>query len=146
MRSFEIRIFLKPRRLPPYEIFCFCETKQFRRKIVIPPSLISNIFRYQKYSERQHRRVLLRNVSVVWDKTLPMENRDTLPLLCNKVLDTRIFLKHRRVHLLSFSLLWDKRFPTENRDIPKGAPKSLFGTVRQKVLRKIVIPPLLHKV
>ena len=37
-----------------YEMFQCSETKQFRRKIVIPAaSLILNIFRYQKFSETQ---------------------------------------------------------------------------------------------
>ena len=38
----------------PYEVFRYCETKQFWQKIVLPaPSLIPNIFRYQKFSETQ---------------------------------------------------------------------------------------------
>ena len=36
----------------PYEIFRYCETEQYRQKIVQPvPSLIPNIIRYQKLSE-----------------------------------------------------------------------------------------------
>ena len=35
-------------------MFRYCETKQFRREIVIlAPSLIPNIFRYQKFCETQ---------------------------------------------------------------------------------------------
>ena len=37
-----------------YEMFWYCETKQFWRKIVIPAaSLIPNIFRYQNFSETE---------------------------------------------------------------------------------------------
>ena len=55
-----------------YKIFRHCETKNFRWKIVIlspspppPPPLIHKLFRYRKISETQHRRVPLRNISVL---------------------------------------------------------------------------------
>ena len=41
-----------------------------------PLLLIHKLFRYQKLSETQHRRVPLRNVSVLWDKKFTTENRD----------------------------------------------------------------------
>ena len=44
--------------------------------------------------------VPLQNASVLWDKTISTENRDSrpLPLLSLTFLDTRNFLQHRRVH------------------------------------------------
>ena len=61
MKSFDIRVFLKPGRVP------------------------------------------LRNFSVLRNKTLSTENRDTrLPLLSLTFFDTRKFLKNRRFHLRSF--------------------------------------------
>ena len=64
-----------------YEMIRYCETKQFWRKIVIPaPWLILNMFRYHVTTVLKHWRVPLRNVSVLWDKTISMENRDTRPV------------------------------------------------------------------
>ena len=44
--------------------------------------LVYEMFRYwnKKFSETHHKRFPLRNVSVLWDKTISMENRDTYPL------------------------------------------------------------------
>ena len=51
-----------------YGTFRYCETKQFRRKIVIPatPSLIFNFFRYPKIMK--HYRIPLRKLSALRDK------------------------------------------------------------------------------
>ena len=43
------------------------------------PSLLSKLFRYQSLSEAQHRRVTLRQVSVLWDKKFLLEKFDTPP-------------------------------------------------------------------
>ena len=47
------------------EIFRHCETKNFRRKIVIPP-IMHKIFRYPKFSETL--KGCPRNFSALWDK------------------------------------------------------------------------------
>ena len=55
-----------------------CDTvrqNKFDRKSWYPPPLIPNIFRYQNFLK--HRRVPLRNVLILWDKTILTENRDT---------------------------------------------------------------------
>ena len=49
----------------PYKIFRHCETKKFRRKILLLPLLIHKVFRYRNFSETQHRRVPLRNFSAL---------------------------------------------------------------------------------
>ena len=38
------------------------------------PPLIHKLFRYRKFCETQHRRVSLRNVSVLWDKKIRRKN------------------------------------------------------------------------
>ena len=77
-----------------YEMFRYCETKQFRRKIVnTAPSLISNIFRYPELME--HKRIPLQNFSALWDKKFLTENLDTPPsLLSINFFATGNFLKH----------------------------------------------------
>ena len=64
IKFFSTRNFLKNRRFP-YEIFWYCETKNFRRKIVIPP-IMRKIFRYPKFSETL--KGSPRNFSALWDK------------------------------------------------------------------------------
>ena len=171
----------------------YCETKQFRRKIVkTTPSLIPNNFRYPKLFETQ------KGSFTKWFGTarhkLLTKNRDTpslpypqhfskteinetlkdsstkvygtvrqkkwweiviLPPSCvgKKNFNTRNFLKDSRVHLRTDSVLWDKTILTENREthpslIPnifrypklfetqKGSFTKWFGTVRQKILRE----------
>ena len=57
-----------------HEIFRHCETKKFRRKNVIPPSM-HKIFRYPKFSETL--KGCPRNFSALWDKKISTEKRDT---------------------------------------------------------------------
>ena len=61
----------------PYGIFRHFETKNFQKKSwYFPLLLIHNLFGYQNFTETQHRRVPLRNVSVLKDKKFSTENRD----------------------------------------------------------------------
>ena len=83
IRLFDTRNQWHPKGFP-YEICRHCETKNFRQKIVIlpsssPSSLLSiNFFDTRNFVK--HRRVPLRSFSVLWDKTILTENRDTRPL------------------------------------------------------------------
>ena len=71
------------------EIFRHCETTNFWRKIVIPaPSLIPNIFRYQK-----HRRVTRRNFSALWDKKFSTDNCNILLHKVQKSVVELMFVK-----------------------------------------------------
>ena len=55
-----------------------CETKIFRgEELIPPPPLIHKLFRQRNFSGTQHRRVPLRNVTLLSDKTISTENRDT---------------------------------------------------------------------
>ena len=111
-----------------YKIFRHCETKNFRRKILIlpPPFLIHKLFRYRKFSGTQHRRVPLRNDSVLWDKTILTEIVNPAPSLIPNIFRYPELMKHWRIPLRNFSALWDKKFSMENCDTPS-------------------IPPLIHK-
>ena len=66
-----------------YKSFRHCETKIFRLKTLIlalPPSFIHKLFHKRITCETQHRRVALRNVTELWDKTILTENRDNRTL------------------------------------------------------------------
>ena len=76
-----------------YESFRSCETKNFE-KTVIPSLLCMRIFDTRILSK--HRRVLLRNLSALWDKDFSKEFSD-IPFLCIKFCHARKFLKHRSV-------------------------------------------------
>ena len=103
-----------------------------------PPLLIYELFRYQKFSETQHRRVPLWNFSVLWDKKISTEIRD-IALWSIKFFDTRNFLKHQRVPLRSFSVLWDKTILTENRDtLLHKVQKSVLELMFVRVLWKLI--------
>ena len=72
-----------------HEIFRHCETKKFRRKNVIPPSM-HKIFRYPKFSETL--KGCPRNFSVLWEKNF--DGKTWYPLVCIKFFDTLNFLEH----------------------------------------------------
>ena len=84
--SYSVRIVASPRDIP-LSFIIFSDTWNFLK----------------------HRRVPLRNVLVLQDKTISTESRYTpSPLLSIKLFDARNFLKHRRISLRSFSVLCDK--------------------------------------
>ena len=135
----------------PYEISRHCETKNFRRKILILPLLIHKLFRYRKISETQHRRVPLRNFSALWDKKISTETFDTPPsLLSINFFATGNFLKHitKGFPYEIFRHCETKQFRRKNVNPPslipnifrhqkysetqKGSSTKFFGTVRQK--------------
>ena len=97
-----------------YQIYRHCETKNFRRKNVIPPSM-HKYFRYPKISEtfKGCPRIFL----ALWDKKFSTEKRDT-PFFIHIFFETKNFLKNSRISLRKFSALWDKNFSTEKRDTP----------------------------
>ena len=58
----------------PYGNFRHCETKNFRRKLVIPP-IMHKIFRYPKFSEPL--KGCPRHFSALWDEKFSTETCDT---------------------------------------------------------------------
>ena len=105
-----------------YELFRYCETTDFWRKIVIlPSSSCPYLIRKKKFDTGNFLELgstegfgtFLRTVSVMWDKTMSTENLGTPHLA-----------------LLSpiFEIFGQQRF-SENQ---KGSPTKIFGTVRQQ--------------
>ena len=113
----------------------------------------------------KHRSVPQRIFSVLCDKNLSTEKRNTPPLWCLKILDTRNFLMHRSVPQPIFSVLWDKKFWLKIVICPLlsikiySIPKSFFwktegflykafrfGRVRQKISteNRDTPPPRIH--
>ena len=102
----------------PYESFRHSETIFFRRKIVIPPFVIHNLFRCRKFSETQDNGVPLREFSALWYRRLSTEKFDTPPPLFRNLIGYRKFseTQHKRFPVPKFSALWYKLFSTEYRD------------------------------
>ena len=96
-----------------HEIFRHCETKNFRRKNVIPPSM-HKISRYPKFSETL--KVCPRNFSALWDKKFSTEKRDT-PCM-HKIFRFPRFSETLKGCPRNFSALWDQKFSTETCDTP----------------------------
>ena len=123
-------------------------------------SLMHKIFRYPKLVNLKG---FLRKVSVLWEKTISAENRDTRPLLLFLTFfDTRNFLEHRRVSYEKFRYCERKQFRRkiviapppfypQTFSIPEifwnteGFPCEFFRHCKtQHFERKIVIHPLSH--
>ena len=111
----------------PYKIFRHCETKNFRRKILIltPPPIIHKHFRYRKFCGTQHRGVGLRNNSVLWDKKIRRKKVNPPSLIPNIFRYLKLMI-HQRIPLRMFLALRDKKFPKENLDLPHPLIHKLF--------------------
>ena len=83
-----------------------------------PPVLIDKLFGYRKFSEKQHRRVPLRNFSALSDNKFSIENRD-------------------------FPLFGINFLIPEFSGTLKRSSTNFFGTVRQKTFRQkiVILPP-----
>ena len=128
------------------------------------------IFRYQKYSETQHRRFPLRNFSAQWDKIFSTEVviLPPFPLLSINFLATGNFLKHstesfpyeifRHCETKNFRwkilILPNPPFLIQTFSVPeinatvKISPTEISGTVRQKIFDGkswYSPPPVIHK-
>ena len=114
---------MKDWRNPLRHFSALWDKKFSTENFVTPPLLIHKLFRYQKFSEKEHRRVPLRNFSALWDKKFSTILWYCLPpppppppFLSINFFVTRYFVKHKRVPLRSFSALSDKTIFTENCD------------------------------
>ena len=121
IKFFDTRNFLKHRRVPRRNFSALWD-ENFSRKIVIPaPSLIPNILRYQKHSEIQ-KGYSTNFFGTVWKK-FSTEKRDTP-------------LSHAKNFSVPEIFWYTEVFPNE-----------IFRYCETKNFeRKVVIPPLLHKV
>ena len=118
IKFFDTPNFLKHWR-DAHEIFRHCETKKFRRKLVIPP-IMHKIFRYPKFSETS--KGCPRIFSALWDKKI-FDGKTWYPLVCINFFDTLNFLKHL------------------------GHAHEIFWHCETKNFRrKNVIPPSMHKI
>ena len=125
IKFFDTPNFLKHWR-DAHEIFRHCETKNFRRKNVIPPFSSMKLFETRNFLKNS--RIPLRNFSALWD--ISTEDRD-MPLLIHerKILFMNFF-RYRKISgkqkgsftNLFVSVLWDKKF-RQNRDAPSYAWK-----------------------
>ena len=149
-KSFRNSIFLKHRRVLLRSFLVLLDKTVCTENCDTRPSLIPNIFRYQKVSKTQ------KGFSTMFFDTVRHQLFDgrlwcPLLLLFLKYFDARSFSKHRRDQLQSSSALWEERFPIEISDMPflsirffgtrffwntEGFPTKIFGKVRQKFLKK----------
>ena len=90
--------------------------------------------------------VPLQSVSVLWDKTIWTETRDTPPaLLSIETFCNRTFLKHRTVLLLDFRCCETKMFPTVKHDRYNKNPSQAsvditnFPKHRSVPVRKVLV-------
>ena len=148
--------------MAPLRSFSLLLNNKFSREIRDNrSSFILNIFWNQIVLE--HRRVRLRNVSILWNKTFITGNRDT-PLLCMNFSRYPKLLIHQRVALPNVSKLRGELFSAENSESrsfffrpwtflyqflsenQKGSSTKCFGTVRQKDVyaKPWYPPPLLY--
>ena len=118
IKFFDTPNFLKHWR-DAHETFRHCETKNFRRKNVIPPFLSKKLFETKNHLK--NKRIPLRKFSALWDIKISTENRDMPPLI------------HKFFEI-----------PENVRKTEGFLYKAFrFGPVRQKVPRKPWCPPLL---
>ena len=84
-------------------MFRYCETKNFRRKILIlpPPPLIHKLFATGNFVKHSTEGFHQQSFSVLQDKKNSTESRD-ITLLNIKFFDTRNFVKHSTLPLRNF--------------------------------------------
>ena len=137
IKFFDTPNFLKHWR-DAHEIFRHCETKNFRRKIVIPP-IMHKIFRYPKVSEtlkggprnfsgKQKGSFTKLFVSVQWDKNFDGKYWYSPPPLIQTFSVPEISETLKGSPLRKFLAQWDKKLPTENR-------KSWHNPLKHKYFR-----------
>ena len=78
-KNFHTRKFLKHRKVPPPNVSGVFRQKIFDGKFWYSPLSIQKLFRYRTFPETQHRRILIRKLSALWDKTFLAEKLDTPP-------------------------------------------------------------------
>ena len=134
----------------PNQVFRYCETKNFRRKNVIPPFSSIKLFGTRNFLKNS--RIPLRNFPVLWDKKFGLKIV-ICPLLSIKIYSIpKIFFwktegfvykafrfgpVRQKVSTKPWSfpppLLENFRYPKFS-DTPKCSPTNFFGTVWQKVI------------
>ena len=126
--------------------------------LILPLLLIHKLFRYQEFSETQHRRVPLRSGSVLWSTIISTIKRD-ITLRSINFFNTRNrsktkgfpyeFYRHfdtinfrRKISIfLPHPFLFIIFFATRNflKQSQNGSSTKCFGSVRQKNFRRNVV-------
>ena len=156
IKFFDTPNFLKLWRYA-HEIFQHCETKNFRRKNVIPPSM-PKVFRYHKFSETF--KGCPRNFLALWDIKFSTGNRDMPPLIHKFFSIPETFRKTEGFLYKAFRFgpvrqkvptkPWcpppmHENFRWKNfSEAPKCSPMKYFNTVRQKPTENRDSPPLIQ--
>ena len=137
-----------------HELFWHCETKNFRRKNVIPP--FSSIYFFETKNFLKNSRIFLRKFWALWDIKISTGNRDMPPLIHKFFSIPEIFRKTEGFLYKAFRFGPVRQKFRQNRDAPllfmKIFDKRIFlkhqsvlqwniSIVRQKFRRKIVILP-----
>ena len=155
IKFFDTPNFLK-HWMDAHEIFRHCETKNFRQKNVIPPFLFIKLFETKNFLKNN--RIPLRKFSALWDMKISTENRDMPPFIHKFFSIPENFRKTEGFlyKVFRFGPVRQKvpkkpwcppppmheNFRWKNfSETPKCSPMKHFGTVRQKLRRKIVIFP-----
>ena len=157
IKFFDTPNFLKLWRYA-HEIFQHCETKNFPRKNVIPPSM-PKVFRYHKFSETF--KGCPRNFLALWDIKFSTGNRDMPPLIHKFFSIPETFRKTEGFLYKAFRFgpvrqkvptkPWcpppmHENFRWKNfSEAPKCSPMKYFNTVRQKPTENRDSPPPLSK-
>ena len=160
IKFFDTPIFLKHWR-HAHEIFRNCETKNFRRKKVIPP--FSSIKLFETKNFLKNSRIHLRKFSAVWDIKNSTENRDMPPLIHKffwyRKTEGFLYKAFRLGHVRQKvptkpwcppppSPMHENFWWTNFSETPKCSPMKHFGTERQKIFDGkswYSPPPLLSK-
>ena len=77
------------------------------------PLIFFSLTFFQEENFLKHRRVPLRNASVLWYKIFRRRMVIPVPLLCMKYFDMRFSLNYRKVSLRSFRHCEEKKLPAE---------------------------------
>ena len=117
IKIFDTKIFLKHRRGLLRSFSVLWDKKISTGNLDTSPPLIYKLFRYQKFSETQIRRVPLRSFSALWDKK-KFDTKSWHNSLKHKIFRYPKLVIHWRVPLPNFSALWDKKLLTQNLDTP----------------------------
>ena len=115
IKFFDTPNFLKHLR-DAHELFWHCETKNFRRKNVIPP--FSSIYFFETKNFLKNSRIFLRKFWALWDIKISTGNRDMPPLIHKFFSIPEIFRKTEGFLYKAFRFGPVRQKFRQNRDAP----------------------------
>ena len=120
IKFFDTPNFLKHLR-DAHELFWHCETKNFRRKNVIPP--FSSIYFFETKNFLKNSRIFLRKFWALWDIKISTGNRDMPPLIHKFFSIPEIFRKTEGFLYKAFRFGPVRQKFRQNRDAPSSSWK-----------------------